>query len=128
MAAQLIHASGESYGYQYDYDRFDAGRPGSDEAYAEASKDGTISCEIYAVALWASPSELEALELLLREGKHSHRAIREPDAPYHGQLVAIGIEPVVDRNKLPYLIRRLRLVGRRGPVAKPAVYPEDKEK
>ena len=76
LAAQLIHAAGES-------------APGD-------LPSGTI-----AVALAArDEAHLLELEAQLRQLGIAHRAIREPDAPWCGALMAIGIEPVRDRAHL----------------------------
>ena len=76
LAAQLIHAAGES-----------------------ASADlpsGTI-----AVALAARDEpHLVSLELELRRLGIPHRAIREPDPPWNGALMAIGIVPIRDRTRV----------------------------
>lgn len=40
----------------------------------------------------------------------AHRAIREPDPPYCGALMAIGIEPVVDRRVLKKVTGSLPLL------------------
>lgn len=42
-------------------------------------------------------SHIEDLERKLIERRIPHRAIREPDAPWNGALMSIGIEPVEDR-------------------------------
>lgn len=69
MVAQVIHAAGES-------------------------SDGDISSGTHAVALSAeSEIQLLALEKRLISQNISHVAIREPDAPYFNQLMAIGIAP-----------------------------------
>lgn len=88
MAAQIVHAAGESS------DRVPSG--------------------VHAVCLSAH-SELELLKLedLLTELGVSHAAIREPDAPWNGALMAIGIEPVIrDQNpKLRRALARFKLIG-----------------
>lgn len=38
------------------------------------------------------------------------RAIREPDAPWNGQLMAIGIKPTLDRSILKPILGKLRLL------------------
>ena len=69
MAAQLVHAAGES-------------------------SDGNISSGTHAIALSAeSEIQLLALEKRLISQNISHVAIREPDKPYCNQLMAIGIAP-----------------------------------
>lgn len=70
MIAQTIHAAGES------------------------SPGPSLPPDTHAVALAASSEqELLDLEMKLVQAGIPHRAIREPDAPWCGQLMAIGIEP-----------------------------------
>lgn len=86
LAAQLIHAAGES-------------SPGE-------LPDGT-----HAVALEArSLEELQTIESKLKERGIPHQAIREPDAPWDGELMAIGIEPVEDRCVLKKVTSSLPLL------------------
>jgi hypothetical protein len=69
--AQTIHAAGES-------------------SHGLLLPEGT-----YAVALHArSELELQAVEAKLKAAGIPHRAIREPDPPYVGELMAIGIHPI----------------------------------
>jgi hypothetical protein len=51
----------------------------------------------HAVALHASPGELRALEMALVERGVPHVAFREPDPPWCGALMAIGLLPARDR-------------------------------
>lgn len=69
LAAQIIHAAGES-------------------------SPGNLPEDTFAVAL-AADSELQLLsiEQKLKNKNIPHAAIREPDAPWLGQLMAIGIAP-----------------------------------
>lgn len=86
LAAQLLHAAGES-------------SPGD-------LPTGTI-----AVALGAkSEDHLVFLEEKLRRLAIPHKAIREPDAPWNGALMAIGIEPVADRNQVKKITSGLPLL------------------
>jgi peptidyl-tRNA hydrolase len=84
IAAQLIHAAGES-------------SPGD-------LPEGTI-----AVALEASPQKLHQLEERLTHDNIPHKAIREPDAPWNGELMAIGVHPD-SRDKLKKYFSQLPLV------------------
>jgi len=87
LAAQLIHAAGESSG------------PGD-------LPDGT-----FAVALAAkSHAHLEHLERKLVRLAIPHHSIREPDAPWNGELMAIGILPVDDRELVKPVTGGLRLL------------------
>lgn len=88
MAAQIVHAAGESS------DRVPSG--------------------VCAVCLAAhSELELEDLEAKLIELEIAHTSIREPDAPWNGALMAIGLEPVIrDRHpKLRRALARFKLIG-----------------
>lgn len=92
QAAQLVHAAGESFG-----------APCADVI-------------VHAVALWARDAlELHTVEHALALAGVAHHAVREPDAPYHGALLAIGIRPVRDRRALPACVRRLPLIGKETP-------------
>jgi len=69
LCAQLIHAAGES-------------------------SPGNLPPDTRAVALGArSELDLLRLEQKLKKKNIPHVAIREPDAPWNGQLMAIGITP-----------------------------------
>lgn len=68
LAAQVTHAAGES-------------------------SSGDLSPGTYAVVLQAEPSALIAIEQRLLAASVPHRAIRESDAPYAEQLMAIGLRP-----------------------------------
>ena len=73
LAAQLIHAAGES-------------------------SPGDLPKNTFAVALSAkSESHLGFIEQKLQRLNIPHHAIREPDEPWCGALMAIGIPPVEDR-------------------------------
>lgn len=85
LAAQLIHAAGES----------GAGERG-----------------LYAVALAVrGEAELRLVEDKLRFLEIAHRAIREPDPPWNGQLMAIGVVPMArDDRRLRRVLQRLPLL------------------
>ncbi|NJK32610.1 MAG: hypothetical protein HC927_09480 [Deltaproteobacteria bacterium] len=86
LAAQLIHAAGESV-------------------------RGALPEHTIAVALAADDeAHLLALERELRRLGIAHRAIREPDPPWNGALMAIGLEPVRDRARLRAVTGKLRLL------------------
>lgn len=85
IAAQLVHAAGES-------------SPGN-------LPDGT-----YALVLAAeNESELAKLEFSLIEAGATYRAIREPDPPHNGALMAIGLAPLLKRS-LPKFMKKLPLL------------------
>ncbi|HLT39279.1 MAG TPA: hypothetical protein VK034_23505 [Enhygromyxa sp.] len=86
LAAQLIHAAGESAGGRL---------PESTIAVALAARD---------------EAQLVEIEQQLRRSAIPHRAIREPDPPWHGALMAIGIEPVADRGAVRRVIGSLSLL------------------
>lgn len=86
LAAQLIHAAGESS---------PGGLPKGTRAVALATR-----CE----------RELADIERRLQQLGIEHRAIREPDPPWDGALMAIGLVPVLDRTTLRRALRRLPLL------------------
>jgi peptidyl-tRNA hydrolase len=86
LAAQLIHAAGES-------------------------ASGDLPTGTIAVALAARDEpHLASLELELRRLGIPHRAIREPDTPWNGALMAIGIVPIADRALVREVTGGLRLL------------------
>lgn len=83
--AQTIHAAGES-------------------------SPGNLPPATRAVALHiGSESELLELERALQEAGIPHNAIREPDAPWNGQLMAIGIRPMVKGSLIKAILGKYRL-------------------
>lgn len=92
QAAQLIHAAGQSV--------------------TEPAPEGT-----YAIALHVKDeTELYRLTARLELAGIQHTLIRESDAPYTGQLMAIGIPPQ-DRAKLKPLLSSYPLLRINAPVA-----------
>jgi len=86
FAAQLIHAAGESAG-------------------------GDLPKNTFAVALAARDEHhLEFIEAKLRRLSIPHHAIREPDAPWNGALMAIGLPPVADRSTVKKVTKGLQLI------------------
>lgn len=93
IAAQTTHAAGESFA-----------------AYVERWKSRPVS-PTYAVVLEAASSrQLRKLEGQLKAHGVQHKAIREPDAPWNGALMAIGLWPV-DRVLVRHLLKHYRLLG-----------------
>ena len=86
LAAQLIHAAGESS---------PGGLPKGTRAVALAARD---------------EPDLARIERHLQQLCIDHRAIREPDPPWDGALMAIGLVPVCDRTTLRRALRRLPLL------------------
>lgn len=86
ICAQLIHAAGES-------------------------SPGNLSSNTIAVGL-AVDNEIQLLELEqhLISQQIPHHAIREPDEPYCGALMAIGICPSLRTKKLKRITSSLRLI------------------
>ena len=84
--AQTIHAAGES-------------------------SPGNLPPTTHAVGLHAKDEQdLLDLEARLRQDGIAHVAIREPDAPYNNQLMAIGIVPQVRSKTLRRATSRFALV------------------
>ena len=85
LAAQLTHAAGES---------------------SERIPSGT-----YAVVLSAdNESHILKIESKLVQLGIEHHAVREPDEPWNGALMAIGISPTKDRSMVRPVTRALRLL------------------
>lgn len=84
--AQVVHAAGES-------------------------SPGSLPEDTHAVALHArDEAQLQKIELSLLEAGISFRAIREPDAPWSGALMAIGLSPIPRTPQLRQLLGKLPLV------------------
>lgn len=64
---------------------------------AGESSPGNLPAGTFAVVLSADKASLEALEGRLQLAGMPHRAIRENDPPYCGELLAIGICPTYKR-------------------------------
>ena len=85
LVAQTIHAAGES-------------------------TPGPLPPNTYAVALATrDEAELCALEERLKSAGIAHAAIREPDAPWNGALMAVGIVPC-DRTQVRRFVSNLPLL------------------
>jgi len=81
LAAQMIHAAGES---------------------------GPVPRGTHAVALAAKNEQhLLRIEEALRYANVQHKAIREPDPPWNGALMAIGLHPTEEP---PRFLKRLTLI------------------
>jgi hypothetical protein len=86
LAAQLIHAAGSS---------------------SDRHPDGT-----YVVALAVEDElQLYALADKLTEHEIAHALVVEADAPYEGQAMALGIEPVEDRTAVRKVVSSLPLIS-----------------
>jgi hypothetical protein len=84
--AQVIHAAGES-------------------------SPGNLPESTHAVALHAKDeAQLQKIEAALSEAGFSFKAIREPDAPWSGALMAIGLSPITRTPELRKLLGKLPLV------------------
>lgn len=86
QVAQTIHAAGESC-------------------------DGPLPSGTYAIAL-SVPDEPSLRELARRlwDSEVPHKVIEEPDSPYNGQAMALGIFPTTDRERVRRLTSSLKLV------------------
>jgi peptidyl-tRNA hydrolase len=87
LAAQVVHAAGESAG-------------------------GTIPDGTYAVVLAARDEDqlLEVHEDLKAAGGIPHVLIQEPDPPWLGQATAIGVRPTRNRRRVASVLGRLPLL------------------
>lgn len=88
MLAQTTHASGES-----------------------ASCFGQLPSGTHAVVLAAKDeADLLNIEQQLLSASINYRLIREPDPPFNGQAMAIGLIPTNDRKKIRQILSRHPLV------------------
>lgn len=86
QVAQTIHAAGESC-------------------------EGPLPSGTIAIALSAkNESQLEDIAGRLWEAEIPHTVITEPDAPYNGQAMSIGIWPSHDRDRIRKVTSSLALV------------------
>lgn len=86
MAAQLVHAAGES-------------------------SPGNLPNATHAIVLSAKDEqELLEIEKKLIAAQVPHHAIREPDEPWKNALMAIGIVPTVERKAIRSILSRNPLV------------------
>lgn len=87
MAAQIVHATGESV-------------------------TGRVHPNTNAVVLVArDEAALSLLERQVTDAQIAHVAVREPDAPWNGALTAIGFEPIADRKLLRPFLGKFPLLG-----------------
>lgn len=89
QAAQLIHAAGYSASRHY-----------------EALPPGTFA---YALVV-PDEAALQDLSIKLKNAEIRHSRITESDAPYNGQLMAIGVRPDI-KDKLKKYLSNLPLLG-----------------
>ena len=86
IAAQLVHAAGES-------------------------APGNLPSGTHAVVLGVkNEAALHEVERRLFQFGIAHHAIREPDAPWSGALMALGIPPMVPTKQLRKVTKKLRLL------------------
>lgn len=64
---------------------------------------------LHAVVLAGDPRQLQALKERLTAASVPHRTIFEPDPPFLGEVMAIGITPAARHLIKPY-VRRLSLL------------------
>jgi len=87
LAAQLVHAAGET---------------------------GPTVSGTHAIVLSAkNENHLIRIEKQLSGSKIKYHSVREPDSPWNGELMAIGLYPTSDRNTLKPVTKRLKLLTRR---------------
>lgn len=97
-AAQLVHAAGESF-YYY----------GTSDKWAPSDVSGTIAV-VLGVADEAALLAVEA-RLQAADADVPFIAIREPDAPWNGQLMSIGMVPAA-KERLASFFTGLKLYAR----------------
>ena len=87
LAAQLVHAAGET---------------------------GPTEPGTHAIVLSARDQEhLLKIEQQLKNYKIRHHSVREPDPPWNGELMAIGLYPTSDRSTLKPVTKKLKLLTTR---------------
>ena len=85
IAAQLVHAAGET---------------------------GPTLPGTHAIVLSAKDEKhLLKIEHQLSRSKIKYHSVREPDSPWNGELMAIGLHPTSDRAMLKPITKRLRLLN-----------------
>ena len=122
IAAMLVHAAGESIEFgSWMGDLSDADcevcttRPGRSSAHFGCGRcvgHGKHPLPIHAVVL-AVENEAQLLEIdrRLDAAGIEHRSVREPDAPWNGALMSIGLVPVKDRSKLRKFVSSIPLLS-----------------
>jgi len=121
MVAQLTHAAGESMefgSFMGDLSKVVCEvctkRPGRSSAYPGCGicvGHGFHPEPIHAVVLAvADEAQLLELDAVLDAARVSHRLVLEPDAPWNGQAMALGIEPTRDRAELRPFLKKLKLL------------------
>ena len=94
--------------------------------HAAALSSQGASRDTYVVALEGSRIELEALVCRLQQHAIAHVLFREPDPPYLGELMSVGVLPVSDRRIVRRHLKGLRLFGGSyGLERRPRISPED---
>ena len=80
-------------------------------AHAAALSAQGVSHNTHVVILTGSLEQLQQLEKELTWDGISHTAFHEPDAPYLGALMSIGIEPLTERRMVRRYLKRFQLLG-----------------
>lgn len=84
LSSQLVHAAGET---------------------------GPVEPGTHAVVLSAKDeAHLLKIERQLSRYQIKHHSIREPDSPWNGELMAIGLYPTSDRGSVKPITKKLRLL------------------
>lgn len=74
-------------------------------AATESLRRLPVDTDTHAAILVAETSaDLERLSETLRGAGIHHALILEPDAPYHGAAVALGVEPRVKSSVAPFMV------------------------
>lgn len=78
---------------------------------AGESAQGPLPSGTNAVVLKVdSETDLTRLHDRLTQADIPHTSIHEPDAPWNGQMTAIGLAPLVDRARVRPILRNLQLL------------------
>lgn len=127
LAAMLVHAAGESamraenWCLEPDDHGCEVCRHDYQRGYGWNYDEGCGNCggygllpdaPIHAVVLAAKDeAALLEVEMRLTLAEIHHRSFREPDPPWDGALMAVGIEPTRDRATLRRVLGKLKLLG-----------------
>lgn len=79
-------------------------------AAAESAKGTCPGTHVVALSA-EGEAELLRLEQRLTFEQIPHSAFREPDVPWNGALMAVGIEPVEDRRMVRRFLKGFSLLG-----------------
>lgn len=110
--AQITHAAGESfYAYACRGSSEKEQRCDSPQVGGSSPSPGSIPIDRTKAVVFGCRNETRLLKLeqALKDCGFRFVAIREPDAPHHGALMAIGLEPVVRHALLDSILNEFHI-------------------